>query len=77
MPSRKMTVTPNVKYCLKFLKKAVNNLPEADQEEAKRAIKYLADTAAGKAQIYQGAHCNFKKVIPPSLLSKDHKYYKP
>jgi hypothetical protein len=78
MPSRKMTVTKNVEYCLKTLKKAVNNLPDsAEQKTAKDAINYLIDTAAGKVQMYKGAHCNHKKVIPPSLLPRDHKYYKP
>jgi hypothetical protein len=76
--SKSITVTNNVRYCLKILKKAVEALPPGDQKkEASDAIKYLMECAEGKIQIRRGSDCNSKRVIPPYLLEKTNKYYKP
>ncbi|MCK4941988.1 MAG: hypothetical protein KAS65_00355 [Candidatus Aminicenantes bacterium] len=76
--SKTITVTKNVKYCLDTLKKAVDALPAGDQKkEASDAIKYMKQTAEGKAQIRRGNDCNFRLVIPPHLLKKTNKFYKP
>lgn len=76
--SKSMTVTNNVKYCLKTLKKAVDALPPGDQKkEATNAMKYLLEAAEGKPQIYRGSHCDFRPVFPTWELEKTHKYYKP
>ena len=76
--SKTITVSKNVKYCLDTLKKAVDALPAGDQKKAAQdAIKYMMDTAKGKAQIRRGGDCNFRLVIPPHLLEKSNKFYKP
>ena len=76
--SKTITVTNNVKYCLKILKKAVTALPPGDQKkEAQNAIKYMMETAEGKVQIRRGADCNWGRIIPTWLLPKTHKYFKP
>ena len=76
--SKAITVTNNVKYCLKTLKKAVDALPPGDQKkEASAAIKYMVETSEGKPQIYRGVHCNYRPVVPTWQLEKTHKYYKP
>lgn len=76
--SKTITVTNNVRYCLKTLKKAVDALPPGDQKkEAGDAIRYLLEAAEGKVQIRRGGDCNWGKVIPPYMLDKTHRYYKP
>jgi len=45
--SIRMTVTPNVEYSIKILKKAVKAL---DDEEVNGAIKYLEAAAKGETQ---------------------------
>ncbi|MCK4835965.1 MAG: hypothetical protein KAT17_04975 [Candidatus Aminicenantes bacterium] len=76
--SKTITVTPNVNYCLKVLKKAADALPPGDQKkEAKDALNYLVDTSKGVAQLRRGADCNWARIIPPHMLVKTHKYYKP
>lgn len=76
--SNTITVTNNVKYCLDTLKKAVSALPPGDQKkEAQNAIKYMMKTAEGETQIRRGGDCNFRIVIPPFKLPKNHKFYKP
>ena len=76
--SKTITVTKNVRYCLDILKKAVGALPPGDQKkEAQNAIKYMMETAEGKAQISRGGDCNYRIVIPTWELPKTNKYYKP
>ena len=76
--SKTITVTNNVQYCLKTLRKAVDALPAGEQkDEARNAMRYLLDTAAGKTQIRRGSDCNWGRVIPTWQLAKTHKYYKP
>jgi len=76
--SKTITVSKNVRYCLDILKKAVTALPPGDQKkEAQNAIKYMMETAEGKAQIRRGGDCNFRIVIPTHLLEKTNKFYKP
>jgi len=76
--SKSITVTKNVRYCLDTLKKAVTALPPGDQKkEAQDAIKYMMETAEGKAQIRRGGDCNYRIVIPTFKLPKTHKFYKP
>lgn len=62
--SKTMTVTTNVKDCLKILRKTVDSLPKGtEKEEANKAITYLEDTASGKTQPYKGQHCNVVWVV--------------
>lgn len=76
--SKTMTVTNNVQYCLKTLKKAADALPPGEQrDEARKAIKYLMETAEGKTQIRRGGDCNWGRIIPTWELEKTHKFYKP
>jgi hypothetical protein len=76
--SKTMSVTKNVSYCLDTLKKAVAKMPAGDEKtEATNAIKYLIDTAKGKAQIQRGKDCNWKLIIPHWKLEKTSKFYKP
>ena len=78
MPNRRITVTQNIQYCIDALQRAVKGLPEGDlKTEAKKAVKYLKDTAGGKPQSYRGEHCNWADVKPSNLLPKTHKFYKP
>ena len=59
-------VTPNVEYCFRVLEQAISELPEGDTKTAsEKALDYLLKTAEGKEQIYDGAHCNYRIVIPP------------
>lgn len=76
--SKTITVTNNIRYCLKTLKKAVEALPPGEQKkEASAAITYMLETAEGKTQIRRGGDCNWGRIIPPYMLEKTHKFYKP
>ncbi len=75
--SKTITVTKNVRYCLDILKKTANALPPGDQKkEAQNAIKYMMETAEGKAQIRRGGDCNWGKILPTWELPKTNKFYK-
>ncbi len=52
--SVRITVTPNVEYSIKVLKKAVKAL---DNEEVTNAIKYLETVAKGEIQPLRGKGC--------------------
>lgn len=56
--SKRISVTPNVKKCLEYLKAAVKALPEGElKENAKGAINYLSRTFKGERQLGGGATC--------------------
>ncbi len=62
--SVRMTVTPNVKYSLKVLKKAVNTL---NDDEVKGAINYLEKAAKGEVQPLSGRGCPDPKPVKREL----------
>ena len=52
--SVRITVTPNIEYSLKVLKKAVKLIDDA---EVKGAMKYLETAAKGEKQSLRGKGC--------------------
>jgi hypothetical protein len=62
--SRRISVTPNLEYALKILKKAVKSITDEDlKKEASDAVKYLDKTFKGEAQTMRGHGCT-----PPTRL---------
>jgi len=56
--SKRISVTPNVKKCLVYLKAAVKALPEGElKKNADDAISYLSRTFQGKPQPGRGTSC--------------------
>lgn len=56
--SRRISVTPNLEYALKILKKAVKSLEDEDlKKEANDAVKYLDKTFKGEEQAMRGHGC--------------------
>ncbi len=56
--SKRISVTPNVKKCLEYLKAAVKTLPEGElKKNAEGAIGYLSRTFQGKPQPGKGISC--------------------
>jgi hypothetical protein len=62
--SRTIRVTPNVKACLRILKKVVGRLPAGpDRAKADEALKYLENTFAGKPQPGLGRACPHSLIV--------------
>ena len=56
--SKRISVTPNVKKCLEYLKAAVKALPEGElKKNAEGAVSYLSRTFQGKPQPDAGRGC--------------------
>lgn len=56
--SRRISVTPNLEYALKILKKATKSVADEElKKEAAEAIKYLDKTFKGEAQVARGYGC--------------------
>ncbi len=55
---RRITVTPNVEYCLETLKKAVKAMPEGDlKKKSQDALQYLVKISMGEIQPARGSRC--------------------
>lgn len=62
--SVRMTVTPNVEYSIKVLKKAMKNITD---EEASGAISYIEKASKGEIQPLSGRGCIVVKRIEKEL----------
>ena len=65
--SKRISVTPNLEYALKILKKAVNSVSDEElKKQANEAVKYLDETFKGDAQMLRGYGCKPEiKIQPP------------